>query len=79
MQLVYELERNKDLQRTEVLLQVEGSLEASCFYIDDCIDSRWVYKDKEYIELIMKRTIESTNALAKAKGEVNAISLRHRD
>lgn len=79
MQLVFDIERNKKLKRTEVLIQQEDGTLADAFYIDDCIDSRWVYKDKEYISLIIKRTIASINAFAKAEGENIEISIRHRD
>lgn len=80
MQIVFEVERNKDLQRTEVLVQqAEWIGKATCFHIDDCIDSRWVHKDREYVSLIIRKTVGAITALAKAEGEDIEISIRHRD
>lgn len=79
MQLVLGVERNKTLQSVEAMIQKEGSDLIEYFYIDDCIDSRWVYKDSDYVSLIIRRTIEAINDLSKAAGENNAISIRHRD
>ena len=79
MQLVFDTERNKNLLGVEALIQKEGSDIIEYFFIDDCMDSRWVYKDSDYVSLIIQRTIEATNAIAKQEGEDIEISIRHRD